>query len=242
MQFRIGILAVSSLLCILIYATSRHVERALFIADVRHRQQPLPEGLIELKSKRGMQLLKRSHHKTDLKPLERFYTSQIYLSYCGVATGVMLSNALLNRTVYTQSNWFTGLPGGVHSAYETFFGGMTLGQFDDLMTARGFRTTRFHGGELSLDEFRERIIRNMSNEENMLVINYHRPVLNQKGGGHFSPIAAYEQQDDRVLILDVAEHKYPPVWAPLNQVWKALDTTDRSAHAQRGMIEVAHKQ
>ena len=45
------------------------MERALFIADVRHRQQPLPEGLIELESKRGMQLLKRSHHKTDLKPL-----------------------------------------------------------------------------------------------------------------------------------------------------------------------------
>ena len=238
MQFRVGILAASSLLCVLIYATYVHVERALFIAHVRYAQLPLPEGLIELDSRMGRQLMERSKHKADLKRLKHFYTSQIYLSYCGVATGVMSSNALLHRTEYTQSDWFNGLPGDVHSAYETFFGGMTLQQFEHLMIARGFRTTRLHGNQLSLDEFRDRVIRNMLNDKDVLVINYHRPVLNQKGGGHFSPIAAYDQQTERVLILDVAQHKYPPVWAQLDQVWKALDTTDRSAHAQRGLVEI----
>ena len=239
MKFRIGMLAASGLLCALVYTTLQHVERALFIAHVPQSQLPLSKELIEFDSDMGRRLLQRSRHKVDLKPLQRFYTSQIYLSYCGVATGVMSGNALLERAEYTQSNWFNGLPEDVHSAYETFFGGMTLAQFDGLMTARGYKTRRFHGNELSLDKFRELVVQNMLDKTDMLVINYHRPALKQKGGGHFSPIAAYEQETDRVLILDVAQHKYPPVWAQLNLVWKALDTTDRSAHAQRGMLEIA---
>ena len=78
----------------------------------------------------------------------------------------------------------------------------------------------------------------MMNDRDAFVINYHRPGVKQKGGGHFSPVSAYHEVSELVLILDVAAHKYPPVWAPLESVWKALDTTDKSAHAQRGFLEV----
>ena len=40
--------------------------------------------------------------------------------------------------------------------------------------------------------------------------------------GHISPIAAYDEQSDRVLVLDVAAHKYPPTWIETETMWNAM--------------------
>lgn len=221
-----------------IYASVPNIQKTLFIAQPKVAVLDLPITLIGVDSVEGQQLLESSAHKADYPQLRASFKTQVYLSYCGVATGVIVTNALTGTATSTQANWFDELPGGTRSAYETFFGGMTLSQFEGLIQARNFEARRVHGGALSLQDFRQRVVDNMLNPENTFVINYHRPVLDQKGGGHFSPVAAYHEASDRVLILDVAAHKYPPVWATLESVWKALDTTDKSAHAQRGFVEV----
>lgn len=221
-----------------IYASVPHVQKAVFIAQPTAKVLELPDTLTSLTSPEGQRLLQSAPHKLDYAQLQRYFRTQIYLSYCGVATGVIVANALSGKRRNTQSNWFDRLPGHTHSAYETFFGGMTLAQFDGLMKARDFQTQRVYGGQVSLADFRQRVVDNMMNARDAFVINYHRSGVNQKGGGHFSPLAAYHEASDQVLILDVAAHKYPPVWAPLESVWKALDTTDKSAHAQRGFLEV----
>ncbi len=41
---------------------------------------------------------------------------------------------------------------------------------------------------------------------------------------HFSPIVAYNQAEDEVLILDVERYKYPPVWVRKFDLFTAMTT------------------
>ncbi len=55
-----------------------------------------------------------------------------------------------------------------------------------------------------------------------MIVNYHREALNQAGAGHHSPIGAYNEATDQVLILDVARFKYPPHWVELAKLYEAM--------------------
>ena len=44
--------------------------------------------------------------------------------------------------------------------------------------------------------------------------------------GHISPLAAYDADTDRFLILDVSRFKYPPVWVGTAELFTAMNTTD----------------
>src|SRR5437762_4315791 len=78
--------------------------------------EPLPDNLIKLSSKPGLILLKRDVNENTLKLLSHF-TTQESVSYCGVASIVMVLNAInFNPPVatqykpykyYTQEEFFT---------------------------------------------------------------------------------------------------------------------------------------
>ena len=218
-----------------------HVQRALRIAHTDAAMQPLPEPLIELDSARGQLLLKHSLLKADYDVLRTYYEPQVYRSYCGVASGVMSINALRQRKQVNQSSFFEARPDGLRSSYRTFFGGMTLKDFSDLLRSYDFETHYFHGGTLSLPAFRERVKQNLMHASDTLVVNYDRKVVGQKGGGHFSPLAAYHGPSDHVLILDVARHRYPSAWVPLADVWRAMDTEDSDSGRTRGFVEIVSR-
>ena len=42
--------------------------------------------------------------------------------------------------------------------------------------------------------------------DRVLIVSYTRQTLNQTGSGHFSPIAAYDQESDSVLIMDTVRN------------------------------------
>lgn len=48
----------------------------------------------------------------------------------------------------------------------------------------------------------------------------------QKGGGHISPIGAYDQQSDSFLIMDVNPNKAPWVWVKSRDLISAMRTFD----------------
>ena len=60
----------------------------------------------------------------------------------------------------------------------------------------------------------------------------------QTGGGHMSPIAAYDASTDTALVLDVARYRYPPSWISLATLFASMATTDADAQASRGWIEL----
>jgi len=96
-----------------------------------------------------------------------------------------------------------------------------------------------HGGRggSGLEAFREAVVRQCStaSSSSVMIASFDRQVLGQTGGGHFSPVAAYDEDTDSALVLDVARFKYPPFWVALPLLWKAMATsTEPSSGRPRG--------
>jgi hypothetical protein len=61
-------------------------------------------------------------------------------------------------------------------------------------------------------------------------------------GGHLSPIAAYHQRTDTVLIMDVWHTKTEPVWATIENIWNAISISkDEESQKLRGLLLIKHK-
>jgi hypothetical protein len=116
--------------------------------------------------------------------------------------------------------------------------GITLEQLGNLLSTYPVHTDVYYGNQLSLEEFRNLIVNNLKDKHNFVLINYLRKAIAQATGGHISPIAAYNQETDRFLILDVSRYKYPPVWVKAEQLWQATRTIDSASGKTRGLMVV----
>mmetsp|Transcript_1836 Transcript_1836/g.2786 ORF Transcript_1836/g.2786 Transcript_1836/m.2786 type:complete len:316 (-) Transcript_1836:380-1327(-) len=74
-----------------------------------------------------------------------------------------------------------------------------------------------------------------------LIVSYNRGTLGQTGTGHFSPIAAYDEASDQVLILDVARFKYGPHWVPLPLLFDAMLPCDPDTNQSRGYVLLSYQ-
>lgn len=64
----------------------------------------------------------------------------------------------------------------------------------------------------------------------------------QQKGGHISPLAAYDRETDRFMILDVARYKYPPVWVKTEDLFAAMNTPDSdNDNRSRGYVLVSRR-
>lgn len=57
-----------------------------------------------------------------------------------------------------------------------------------------------------------------------LLVSFCRQRMGQYGSGHFAPVAAYNKDEGRVLLLDVNSYRYQHVWAPVDLLWRAMST------------------
>merc|ERR1712194_195490 len=75
-------------------------------------------------------------------------------------------------------------------------------------------------------------------QENARVcLSYSRAALGQTGSGHYSPIAAFNEDEDKVLIFDVARFKYPSYWVDVGEIWKSMCDPDPDAgNRPRGFV------
>lgn len=86
----------------------------------------------------------------------------------------------------------------------------------------------------SLSRFRAAIHSATHRTDLHLVASFSRKVLGQTGSGHYSPIGGYHAEADLALVLDVARFKYPPYWAPVPLLWKAVCDIDKATGQGRG--------
>ncbi len=214
--------------------------------------QSKTEELIVLDSEVGEQLLFTSQARRDYLPLSLEFVTQDNLAYCGVATIVMVLNALdieapvapnhkspgvVSYRFFTQENVFENeLTHDVIKPELIAKQGMTLEELGGLFKSFPVVVQTFHGEEVSLAQFRKLAVQNLQESGNFLIVNYSRKSLGQKGGGHISPIAAYNEQSDRFLILDVARYRYSPVWVEAETLWSAINTVDSASGKTRGFI------
>lgn len=201
--------------------------------------QPLPVELVSLDTAQGQALLAGAEARADYDRLSKSFVAQDLVSYCGVASSVSVLNALGRGT--DQGGFFTPAASRVRSRVRVMFGGMSLPDLGGLLAAHDLTFEVRHANDTSVEAFRTVVQRNLADPDDFLLVNYERGVLGQGPVGHISPLAAYDLETDRVLIMDTASHKYPPTWVPLAMLYEAMLTTDSATGRMRGYVQVIDK-
>lgn len=245
-----------------------------FSANARELQS----DLVIWNSHEGMARLERSNYKHDFYQLVNFYQPQINPLYCGVATSVIILNALENGHIanqkdlavakpaslgggeleyraYSQYNFLNAKtdkikaheiielkrPKEIKDGKEVFDPGLTLLEFADILHKVHKLKIRVTFADKNTDEkiekFRQVIKKSLQDDKVFVVVNFDGKILGTKTGGHISPLAAYDEESDSVLVLDVALHK-GTVWyfVPLTKLYEAMNSKDGEKY--RGYVEI----
>lgn len=213
------------------------------------KKLPLSQNLINLNSVEGEKLLIESQARQDFIPLSIQFVTQTNQAYCGVASSVMVLNSLSISVpvapeyapyrFFTQDNFFNEQTQQVIATEVVARQGMTLEQLGKLLESYAVKAEVYHGGDVTLEEFRRLVSKNLQESGNFVIANYLRKAIGQETGGHISPVAAYNKQTDRFLILDVSRYKYPPVWVKASELWDAMATVDLVSGKTRGFVLVS---
>lgn len=123
--------------------------------------------------------------------------------------------------------------------------GYQLHQFEQTLRAHGLTAKAFvvedtadkQSAAKQVAEIRERLAENVGNPENFAVVNFSRPALDQKGGGHISPLGAYDERSDSFLVLDVNPNAANWFWASSDALVAAMRTKDTERN--RGYLMVS---
>ena len=210
----------------------------------------LPENLVAFDSLPGEALLSDSKARDAYFELAANFVTQKTQSYCGVASIVMVLNAMkLPAPVvpeyepyktFTQDNVLDDNTDKILPRPVLARMGMTLDQLGRLIETRPVSVAVHHASDSSLEAFRAKAKDYLGKPDHFVVVNYLRKAIGQERGGHISPLAAYDAKSDRFLVLDVARYKYPPVWVRANELFAAMNTPDAdNDNKSRGFVLVA---
>jgi hypothetical protein len=210
----------------------------------------LPSNLIDLRSPQGEALLLETRALDAYFPISIAFETQKTQAYCGVASIVMVLNAIRAPApttpeyqpynIFTQDNVLTDktdtiLPRGVLAQQ-----GMTLDQLGQILGLYPLSVDVRHAAPSGLDEFRKTASAYLASKDHFVLVNYLRKALGEERGGHISPLAAYDEKADRFLILDVARYKYPPVWVSSSDLFDAMNTPDAAnENKTRGYVLIS---
>lgn len=115
--------------------------------------------------------------------------------------------------------------------------GYQVRQLDELFRANALRTRLvIVDDRKSEQEIRTDLAENLKRRGDYVVVNYWREAAGQQGGGHISPLAAYDPESDSFLVLDVNPASAGWVWMPTTNLVKGMRTFDRVEN--RGYIHV----
>lgn len=227
----------------------------------------LPENLIDYRSNESKARLVRCITNGTAVPflaLSSCFNTQAEPAYCGLSTLAIILNALRidpQRLWKTPWRWFTEeLLGCCRPLELVKKSGITLEEFQCLAECNGAvcKIIRPNDDETDFQEFKRAVFcacnggRETTNDDQdhevdhenpntFIGISYDRKTLKQTGSGHFSPIAAYDNETDSILILDTARFKYPPYWVPLELAFRSMLPIDSDTGKSRGYFLVSAK-
>ena len=210
---------------------------------------PLPPGLIGLDSEEGEALLFEAEARAAYLPLSLQFVTQANQAFCGVASTIMVLNALKVPapetaawkpfTAFDQENFFNASTEAIVPRAVIEKMGMTLTQLGGLPGAFGLKAEIRHASDSTVKDFRKLASEALDSGDRHVLVNYLRMAIGQEKFGHISPLAAYDADSDRFLILDVSRYKYPPVWVETSALFAAMNTIDRDNEGKsRGFVIV----
>jgi hypothetical protein len=212
---------------------------------------PVPPNLVALAQPAGQKRLTGSASNQSYWPLAQYFETQRNEAYCSVATSVMALNALGIRRpqttqypdfpFFSQEDFFRGIDPQVANAARVSQEGMTLDQLGAALKTFPIDVRKYHAADLSLDRFRDLVRTTTGHSDRFVLLNFRRVEIGETGGGHWSPLAAYDSASDSALLLDVARYKYPAVWVPLAQLYAGALAVDSVSGLSRGIVIIGKR-
>ncbi|HWH82386.1 MAG TPA: phytochelatin synthase family protein [Burkholderiaceae bacterium] len=115
--------------------------------------------------------------------------------------------------------------------------GYQLRQFDQMLRANGLATRVVVVDEARSEAaVRNEIAASLAKPGEFVVVNYRREAVGQQGGGHISPLGAYDAATDSFLVLDVNPAAAGWVWMPAATLVRGMRTFDTAEN--RGYVVV----
>ena len=125
----------------------------------------------------------------------------------------------------------------------TFGGGIDIDELQKMLKIHGVKsklTLVEKFSDENLANFRTLVKETLSANKKYLVLNYDHSYKSAMGG-HYSPVVAYDEESDSVLMLDVASHRAPWSWINLSEIYHAMNTKNYSQKAYRGYLLIDSK-
>ena len=164
-------------------------------------------------------------------PVARTFTRRVdpqsNPSSCGPS-----SLANIERSFGVQSSEASILHGTSKCWFGVCLGGLTLDELAEVARVSPRRQATVLR-DLTYQQFREHL-RRTNDPQQRYVINFHRGPLFGEGHGHFSPIGAFLEDRDLVLVLDV-NARYRPFLVDARRLFDAMNTTDSASGKKRGL-------
>ena len=105
--------------------------------------------------------------------------------------------------------------------------GLQLRQLAQVLRSHGLRVAaRVVDGDGDPAAIRRELAANLARPEDYVLVNYSRRALGQEGGGHISPLGAYDTSSDSFLVMDVNPNRAPWVWVGADALIAAMGTFD----------------
>lgn len=235
------------------------------------------QDIIWWNTNQARNLLEKSEYKNDFYQLVNFYQAQINPLYCGVATSVMILNALeygeiesqkeievtkpsemgggvMEYKIYSQTNFLNQKTDKIkdHQVIELkkalvvkngetkYDPGFSLNDIADMLSdVYKLKVTKVFAednNEKSVKKFREILKKYLNEDKNFIVVNFNGKVAGTNTGGHISPVVAYDEASDMVLVMDAALHKNRWYFISVKKLYEAMNTKDGEKY--RGYLVV----
>ena len=222
-------------------------------------EHKLPNKMIKHDSLEGQALLRSCSFQSE--DLIHHFVKQKHRCLCGPCSLSIVSNALglaekfLMKDRLLSEEDIMEIEGiaKLDARIKIRDNGASLHTLEDAAKAIGLVTSLFHvfeetatasdEGEVrdgegicdAIETFRK-ITKDALQGQSSLVLNYRMGILGYRDlGGHFSPVGAYSEQEDMLLILDTWPET-PPAWVKLEYIYKAMAAIDPSSKQPRGFL------
>lgn len=151
-------------------------------------------------------------------------------------------NTVFGQFIWTEENYFTPkvsrfldreVVEGRKKLSGQFVPGVSLNQLGKSLKLHDLDLSIHHvnsAKQEDIDAFRDLVKSVTKKPSRYLIVNYSLTLYLKEGGGHFSPLAAYDQESDKVLILDTWSASNVWVWVQLEDLYRSMHTKDGSTY------------
>lgn len=106
-------------------------------------------------------------------------------------------------------------------------GGYQVRQLDEMLRANGLVTRLVIVDDGKIEQnIRAELLENLNRRGDYVIVAYRREAVGQRGGGHISPLGAFDAESDSFLVLDVNPASAGWVWMPTATLIKGMRTFD----------------